>query len=116
VSPTPESNLAFVLADAGFDVWLGNTRGNQYSPIPCFNHYNNRELGPIDELGYYDIPASVDYILKVTGRSRMAYIGYSQGTTGIFAALSLSEELNAKLDAAICLAPALKPKSKQNIC
>jgi predicted esterase len=109
-SPTLESNLAFVLADAGFDVWMGNSRGNYYTEIPCWDHHHRKEIGPIDELGYYDIPASVDYILEKTGRKSMSYIGYSQGTTAIFAALSVNEELNAKFDSVVCLAPALRPK------
>jgi lysosomal acid lipase/cholesteryl ester hydrolase len=48
--------------------------------------------------------------LEKTGRSSLSYIGYSQGTTQIFAALSTNEELNHKIDVVLAMAPALKPK------
>ena len=37
----PESSLAFVLADKGFDVWLANTRGTKFSQ-------GHTSLGPDD--------------------------------------------------------------------
>jgi lysosomal acid lipase/cholesteryl ester hydrolase len=58
----------------------------------------------------YDVPAAVDYILNKTGHSSLGYVGYSQGTSKVFAALSISEDLNRKISQVIALAPALRPK------
>ncbi|KAJ3195331.1 hypothetical protein HDU67_004402, partial [Dinochytrium kinnereticum] len=101
---SPDTNLAFVLADAGFDVWLANSRGNHYTladPLKV----------SIDEIGYEDVPRVVDYVLGVTRRDRLDYLGYSQGTTAVFAALSVNEELNRRIGAVYALAPALRPRT-----
>ena len=41
----------------------------------------------------YDLPAELDYILRVTGREDLAYVAFSQGTTIGFAALSSYPEV-----------------------
>jgi lysosomal acid lipase/cholesteryl ester hydrolase len=56
--------LPLVLADAGYDVWLGNVRGNKY----CQKHVNwtpsQNEFWDfsLDEIVMHDIPAIVDVL------------------------------------------------------
>nr|XP_022912347.1 lipase 3-like isoform X2 [Onthophagus taurus] len=105
----PERSLAFILADQGYDVWMPNARGNVFSK-------KHITLDPQDdadkfwrfswhEIGYYDVPASIDYIQAKTGVEKMSYIGYSQGTTSFYVMASSRPEYNDKISVAISLAP-----------
>lgn len=101
---------AFVAARAGYDVWLGNSRGNtfslghtQYDPWKDEKEYWNFDW---TEMGLYDIPATLDHITDVTGQEKIAYIGHSQGTTQMFVGLADMEDYYAqKLSLFVALAP-----------
>lgn len=78
---------AFVAARAGYDVWLGNSRGNTFSSshisLDPDSWTDSKEFWDFDwqEMGKYDLPASFDYITETTGYPKLAYVGHSQGTT-----------------------------------
>lgn len=55
-------------------------------------------------MGYYDIPATIDYIMAITG-DKLYYIGHSMGTTMLFVMTSTRPEYNAMLRLAFALAP-----------
>lgn len=57
------------------------------------------------EIGYYDLPAMIDYVLEKTGHSKLYYIGHSQGTTAFYVMMSERPEYNAKIKGMISLAP-----------
>ncbi len=53
----------------------------------------------------YDVPANIDYVLAATGFEKLVYVGHSQGTIQMFAALSDNPDLADKLDLFIAVAP-----------
>lgn len=59
-----------------------------------------------DEMGRYDLPAVIRYVLDRTGYSTMSYIGHSMGCAIFFICMTYHPELNKKIDVMIALAPA----------
>lgn len=81
----PKKSLGYLLADAGFDVWMGNTRGNTYSRKHvifkacsfCDKFWN---FG-FDDTGIKDLSAEIDFILESTGFEKIHFVGHSMGGT-----------------------------------
>jgi lysosomal acid lipase/cholesteryl ester hydrolase len=51
-----------------------------------------------DQMGNYDIPANINYILSVTKQPKIIYIGHSLGSAIFFIAMIKHPELNDKID------------------
>ncbi|GAB5578315.1 lipase member K isoform X1 [Prionailurus iriomotensis] len=107
VTNLPNNSLGFFLADSGFDVWMGNSRGNTWSR-------RHKTLSPsqdefwafsYDEMANYDLSASINFILNKTGQEQVYYVGHSQGTTIGFIAFSRIPELARKIKMFLALAP-----------
>lgn len=112
-----EKNLPLYLAANGYEVWLGNRRGNKY----CGKHKTLKPRNPdfwdwsLDEVALFDIPAMVDKILSCHSRGmRCMVIGFSQGSAELMAGLSLLPELNDKIGLAVGLAAMTRPSFTKN--
>ncbi|KAJ0172491.1 hypothetical protein K1T71_011630 [Dendrolimus kikuchii] len=104
----PDRSLAYILADAGYDVWLGNLRGNRYSAHETWNKKDKRFWEySFHEHGKYDIPSMIDQVLNVTGLKKIMYVGYSMGTTSFFTMMAQRPEYNQKIISFVALAPAV---------
>ncbi|GAB0092453.1 Lipase [Sergentomyia squamirostris] len=105
----PGKSLAYLLADKGYDVWLGNARGNIYSRRHVSLDVKKGAFWQFSwhEIGIYDLPAMIDYSLNATGQKSLQYIGHSQGTTSFFVMASMREEYQEKVSFFQALAPAV---------
>lgn len=88
-------------------MWMGNARGNTYSRHHASIKPTQSSFWQFSwhEIGYYDLPAMIDYILKETGVANIQYIGFSQGTTAFWVMASMRPEYNNKISAMHALAP-----------
>lgn len=100
--------LAFEMANQGYDVWMGNSRGSTYS----LNHtqYDYRHDWrywdfSFHEIGLYDVPAEIDYVLQVRKKRSLAYVGHSQGNLAMFILQSFQPEWALKVKPFIALSP-----------
>ncbi|XP_023246893.1 lipase 3-like isoform X2 [Copidosoma floridanum] len=106
----PESDFSYMLADAGYDVWLGNIRGNTYSRshVKLSPDYDGEFWNfSYHEMALLDVTAVIDYILLKTQQPSLIYVGHSMGGAISTILLSTKPEYNKKIKLAIGLAPAV---------
>ncbi|XP_044749569.1 lipase 1-like isoform X1 [Coccinella septempunctata] len=109
VNGGPEKSISYLLADRGYDVWLLNCRGNTHSRrhISLDPDVDKEKFWDFSwhEMGIYDLPNTIDYILNITNQDALFYIGHSQGTTTFFVMASLLPKYNGKIRHMSALAP-----------
>merc|ERR1711990_878148 len=94
--PTTSDSLPYMLSDAGYDVWLGNNRGNIFSVANSKMDINTQEFWDavdVDNMASTDVPAIFDYVLETTKAPRLHWVGHSMGGGQLIFALAKDPSL-----------------------
>ncbi|OIT26900.1 PREDICTED: triacylglycerol lipase 1 isoform X1 [Nicotiana attenuata] len=82
-------SLGFILAEQGFDVWVGNVRGTRWSHGHVSLSVKNKEFWDWswEELALYDLAEMIRYVNSIT-KAKILVVGHSQGTIMSLAAFT----------------------------
>ncbi|CAA0807485.1 Triacylglycerol lipase 1 [Striga hermonthica] len=88
----PNQSLGFILADQGFDVWVGNVRGTRWSHGHVSLSEREKKFWDWSwqELALYDLGEMIRYVYSETS-SKVLVVGHSQGTIMSLAAFTQSD-------------------------
>ncbi|KAJ6345787.1 hypothetical protein OIU78_008447 [Salix suchowensis] len=102
---SPEQSLGFILADEGFDVWVGSVRGTYWSQGHISLSEKDKEFWDWswEELALFDLAEMIHYVHSVTS-SKVLIVGHSQGTIMSLAAL-IQPNVVEMVEAAALLCP-----------
>lgn len=103
----PKGSLAYQLYEAGYDVWMSNSRA---SPETDGHEELDRDSDlywdfSFHEIGTHDLTAIIDHILTETDRQQLHFVGYSEAGSAVLVMLSELPAYNAKLASVELLAP-----------
>lgn len=88
---------------------MGNVRGNLFSTTHSTFASDSKKYWNFSwhEMGIYDLPAMIDYALKLSNALKVIFVGHSQGTTVLTVLLTSRPDYNSKIFQAHLLAPAV---------
>ncbi|KZV22187.1 triacylglycerol lipase 1-like [Dorcoceras hygrometricum] len=102
---SPNQSLGFILANRGFDVWVGNVRGTRWSHGHVSIPEKDKKFWDWSwqELALYDLGEMIHYVYSITN-SKLFVVGHSQGTIMSLAAFT-QPDIVKMVEAAALLCP-----------
>ncbi|VDN60868.1 unnamed protein product [Dracunculus medinensis] len=107
VTNLPDQSAGFLFADAGYDIWMGNARGNTYSANHTLYTKKDREFWEFtwNEISEIDLSTMIDFVLNKTNLKSLYYVGYSEGTLTMFVKLVTDQSFAKKIKKFFALGP-----------
>ncbi|KAL3621112.1 sphingosine N-acyltransferase subunit lip1 [Castilleja foliolosa] len=102
---SPNQSLGFILANHGFDVWVGNVRGTRWSRGHVSLSEKDKKFWDWSwqELALYDLGEMIRYVYSETN-TKVIIVGHSQGTIMSLAAFT-RPDISEMVEAAALLCP-----------